>query len=680
VNVAAQSWTGVQLTQNQASGNVSLYSGDNVPMIFSNNAAEHMRITAAGNVGIGTTSPGYLLTVNGTGSFTGTLLANGGTVLSSVTNLSNSVVTATGSTTARTLGARAFDLPNFADSGAVGDGVADDAPAINAWLAAVAAAKGVSLVIMDQRQYLIDSVDLTIPQGISIVGPWLGGRGENAVTYDYTAIPASFILNTAHTIMMAHSTAITGCCVRRKGLLPGSSVANLVANQLGKAGTGITNTSGTTDAASNVLIERNLILGFARAIDSFNNSRAKIKDNQFDCTNGIRVQACYDWDEISGNEGWPFLTGHNPLFNSLCIIPITSSSIVGGLRRFVTTTPHGFVTGWPILITTTHIGAGVGPCYGVSPITVINATTFDLNTASGLTTATLGLPSGPGTGAGAGGSAVVAIPINYGVAYECDAVMDWGMWHNNNSWGWAIGTIVNGCDNVTYVNCGADNFSTSGFWGAIGFQAINASASPTWIGCQVAAHQTGWSMATSGASQGNSGMMLGCTGWTNNGAVIDLQAGSLEVVGCKFDISAAPNGFINVGASGGVLELIGVKGALPIVNASANPVRIKGGDYGIDTQTLSAISGAGTTQATATPVTTQFSNVVVVGVNSGVILPSTAPIGSRVTVLNATATTLNVYPFVGSQIGGLAVNAAAALAGSTSANYMLVSATVWQIA
>lgn len=83
---------------------------------------------------------------------------------------------------------------------------------------------------------------------------------------------------------------------------------------------------------------------------------------------------------------------------------------------------------------------------------------------------------------------------------------------------------------------------------------------------------------------------------------------------------------------------------------------------------------------TAGGVTTQFSNVVVVGVNSGVILPSTAPIGSRVTVLNATATTLNVYPFVGSQIGGLAVNAAAALAGSTSANYMLVSATVWQIA
>ena len=86
VNVAAQSWTGVQLTQNQASGNVSLYSGDNVPLAFSTNAAERMRITAAGSVGIGTSAPVSPLTVNGPGAATPSLSAAGGAVTISNNN------------------------------------------------------------------------------------------------------------------------------------------------------------------------------------------------------------------------------------------------------------------------------------------------------------------------------------------------------------------------------------------------------------------------------------------------------------------------------------------------------------------------------------------------------------------------------------------------------------------
>jgi len=64
-NVIAQGWTGVQLIQNQASGTAWLYTADNVSMLFATNATERMRISAAGNVGIGTSSPGSLLTVNG---------------------------------------------------------------------------------------------------------------------------------------------------------------------------------------------------------------------------------------------------------------------------------------------------------------------------------------------------------------------------------------------------------------------------------------------------------------------------------------------------------------------------------------------------------------------------------------------------------------------------------------
>jgi hypothetical protein len=72
------------LLNEDSSGNVFINQQDNGPLILNTNNTERMRITAAGNVGIGNSAPSYLLDVNGTGRFSGALLVTGNAYLNNI--------------------------------------------------------------------------------------------------------------------------------------------------------------------------------------------------------------------------------------------------------------------------------------------------------------------------------------------------------------------------------------------------------------------------------------------------------------------------------------------------------------------------------------------------------------------------------------------------------------------
>ncbi len=99
---------------------------------------------------------------------------------------------------------------------------------------------------------------------------------------------------------------------------------------------------------------------------------------------------------------------------------------------------------------------------------------------------------------------------------------------------------------------------------------------------------------------------------------------------------------------------------------------------GTDTGLLeTGISAAGTTQATATRIRAQNSDVSTVASGAGVILNELLPImpNTEQTVFNSGANQLKVYPPSGMQINGLTTNAAMSLAPNTGVLFKCVSST-----
>lgn len=88
------------------------------------------------------------------------------------------------------------------------------------------------------------------------------------------------------------------------------------------------------------------------------------------------------------------------------------------------------------------------------------------------------------------------------------------------------------------------------------------------------------------------------------------------------------------------------------------------------------LSGAGTTQATATPLAADHSEFSTVAASQGAVLA--APnVGEWVSIRNGGANALSVYPNVGAKINGGSVNAAVSLPAGKAGIFIPLDALTW---
>jgi hypothetical protein len=99
-----------------------------------------------------------------------------------------------------------------------------------------------------------------------------------------------------------------------------------------------------------------------------------------------------------------------------------------------------------------------------------------------------------------------------------------------------------------------------------------------------------------------------------------------------------------------------------------------GSDGGVAQSIGASISAAGSSQATATALSSVY-NFITAG-TGGVLLPTMQP-GQSVAVFNQTASAINVYPPSGASINGGAANAAVSLPANTSATFVCQTATTF---
>lgn len=142
----------------------------------------------------------------------------------------------------------------------------------------------------------------------------------------------------------------------------------------------------------------------------------------------------------------------------------------------------------------------------------------------------------------------------------------------------------------------------------------------------------------------------------------------------SFEGSAGQLFSITNSMSGTIFSVNDVSGVPSIEVLDTGSVKLAeyGGfvSYGVS-QTVSA---AGSTQATATPLTRSMANIT--GGSGGVLLPAPQP-GTRIMIHNGLTSNVNVYPNSGASIADGTTNGAVVLSPSATIEYIAFTTTKW---
>lgn len=181
------------------------------------------------------------------------------------------------------------------DFGAVGNGITNDTPAIQAALNSLGSGGG-TVNITRGMKCLVDT-PLVVPANCSLVGPhvFVGSPQDNA-SAPYQNLGGALIVNSSATITMKGGSGLSGLLIYRNGMtFPATDTSQF-------AGVAV------TANGDDVVVQNSMILGFNKAYYSNGYQRARIHHVYMDNINGIDISQCYDIAYVTECHCWPFAT------------------------------------------------------------------------------------------------------------------------------------------------------------------------------------------------------------------------------------------------------------------------------------------------------------------------------------------------------------------------------------